>query len=129
MSNNVENGQDIRPTGKRFVKGQSGNPKGRPPKDQCLTSLLKEELETINSADREGRTWKELIVLATLRLAMKGNPAALREVWDRTDGKVRQDIGLEVDVSTEIDRCIAEGRQRAARRNRELVTAGDEVKG
>ena len=37
----------------------------------------------------------ELIVLATIRQAIKGNPAALREVWDRVDGKVRKEIGLE----------------------------------
>jgi len=60
----------------------------------------------------EGRTWKELIVIATLRLAMKGNAAALREVWDRVDGKVRLDIGMEVDLHTEINRRLLEARQR-----------------
>ena len=101
-----------RPVGKRFVKGQSGNPKGRPPKHECLTSLLKEELENVSPADKEGRTWKELIVLATLKLAMKGNAAALREVWDRVDGKVRQDIGVDVDLNAEINRRLLEARQR-----------------
>src|SRR5262245_37311436 len=89
MKDDLEKPRGNRPVGKRFVKGQSGNPKGRPPKHECLTSLLKEELENISSADKEGRTWKELIVLATLKLAMKGNAAALREVWERVDGKVR----------------------------------------
>ena len=106
--------QNKPPIGRRFVKGQSGNPKGRPPKHECLTSLLKEELELINPADKEGRTWKQLIVLATLRLAMKGNPAALREVWDRVDGKVRQDISLDVDLMSEIDKRLEEGRRRMA---------------
>ena len=41
-------------------------------------------------ADRQGRTWLELLVLATLQLAMKGNAVALREVWERLDGKVLQ---------------------------------------
>ena len=101
-----------RPLGKRFVKGQSGNPKGRPPKHECLTSLLKEELENVSPADKEGRTWKELIVIATLRLAMKGNAAALREVWQRVDGTVRQDFGVDVDLHSEINRRLAEARQR-----------------
>ena len=30
------------------------------------------------------------MVLATLQLAMKGNAAALKEVWERLDGKVLQ---------------------------------------
>jgi len=100
---------------KPFVKGQSGNPKGRPPKHECLTSLLKEELEKISSTDKEGRTWKELIVLATLKLAMQGNATALREVWDRVDGKVRQDIGINADVSAEINERLHAARLRLAR--------------
>jgi hypothetical protein len=44
----------------------------------------------------------ELVVAATLRLAIKDNAAALREVWDRVDGKVRQDIGVETNLHAEI---------------------------
>jgi hypothetical protein len=101
-----------RPAGKPFVKGQSGNPKGRPPKRECLTSLLKDELERINASDAEGRTWKELIVNATLRLAIAGNAVALREVWDRVDGKVRQDLGVKTDYG-EVARRLEEARARA----------------
>ena len=72
----------------RWKPGQSGNPKGRPPKKDCLTSLLKDELERIDPEDKQKRTWKELVVLATLRLAIKGHPTALKEVWERSDGKV-----------------------------------------
>ena len=48
--------------------GQSGNPRGRPLKHECLTSLLKEEL------------------------ARKGHPVALREIWQRADGRLPQAI-------------------------------------
>ena len=74
---------------KPWKPGQSGNPKGRPPKSICLTSLLKEEINKINPKDRAKRTWAELIVLATIRLAIKGNATALKEVWDRIDGRVQ----------------------------------------
>ena len=72
--------------------GQSGNPMGRPPKHECLTSLLKEELDRIGPGDKRGRTWRELIVLATLELARKGHPVALREIWQRADGRLPQAI-------------------------------------
>jgi len=46
---------------------------------------------------------------------MKGNPVALREVWDRVDGKVRQDVGIEMDVHNEITARLNEARLRLAR--------------
>ena len=78
------------PVEHRWKKGVSGNPRGRPKKRDSLTSLLKEEIAKICPADREKRSWKELIVRATLQLAMKGNPTALKEVWERLDGKILQ---------------------------------------
>lgn len=78
------------PVATRWKKGTSGNPRGRPRKQDCLTTLLQEEIQKICPADRENRTWKHLIVRATLQLAMKGNATALKEVWDRLDGKVLQ---------------------------------------
>jgi hypothetical protein len=99
----------------RWKPGESGNPKGRPRKPKCLTSLLKEELTKVNPEDPEGRTWIELIVLATLRLAMKGNKTALKEVWDRVDGKVVVPISTETTGPVEIrvvyeDEIVAEDR-------------------
>ena len=78
------------PVASRWKKGVSGNPRGRPKKRDSLTSLLKEEIAKICPADREKRSWKELIVRATLQLAMKGNATALKEVWERLDGKILQ---------------------------------------
>ena len=78
--------------GRPWKPGQSGNPRGRPPKQESLTSLLKAELDKINPEDTEGRTWRELIVMATLKLAVAGNKTALKEVWDRSDGRVLKEI-------------------------------------
>ncbi len=77
-------------------KGTSGNPRGRPKEQDCLTQLLREEIQKICPADREKRKWKELIVRATLQLAMKGNATALKEVWERLDGKVLQTEKLQL---------------------------------
>jgi hypothetical protein len=80
------------PVEKQWKKGVSGNPRGRPRKQDSLTTLLKDEVEKSCPADKEHRTWGELIVRATLQQAMKGNPAALREVWDRLEGKLKQSL-------------------------------------
>jgi hypothetical protein len=63
---------------KPWKKGESGNPAGRPKKEDSLTSLLKIEMERIDPSDGEGRTWNERIVVATLRLAEQGVPAVRR---------------------------------------------------
>jgi len=61
----------------------------------CLTSLLKDEVEKTCPADKEGRTWLQLLVEATMRLAIQGNSTALKEVWERIDGKVKDNIAVE----------------------------------
>ncbi|MCH8320996.1 MAG: hypothetical protein IH790_08580 [Acidobacteria bacterium] len=65
MANKPEKQEENRPlmeAGKatRWKPDQSGNPSGRPAKRECLTSLLKEEIEKVNPEDTEGRTWKKL---------------------------------------------------------------------
>ena len=83
-----KNRRRLPPVETRWKKGESGNPKGRPKKQDSLTSLLKEEIKKICPADPEKRTWEELFVRLTLQLAMKGNPTAFKEVWDRIGGKI-----------------------------------------
>jgi hypothetical protein len=87
----------------RWKSGQSGNPDGRPPKRECLTSLLKEEIERVVPEDPKGRTWKELLVLATMQLALKGNRGALKEIWERMDGKVQQAVAFEDHQAEKVD--------------------------
>jgi hypothetical protein len=78
------------PKDSRWKKGTSGNPRGRPKKQDSLTSLLRDEIIKMCPADKQGRTWGELVMLATLQLAMKGNQTALKEIWERLDGKIAQ---------------------------------------
>ena len=91
-------GKNCPPKHSQWKPGQSGNVNGRPPKHECFTSLLKEEINKIDPKDKEGRTWMEVIVDATLRLAIKGNPTALKEVWQRVDGKPPQAVDLNANV-------------------------------
>ncbi len=96
---NPNHGRRLPPVEKRWKKGVSGNPRGRPKKQDCLTSLLKEEIAKICPADRGNRTWRELMVLATLQLALKGNATALKEIWERLDGKILQTEKVQLEDS------------------------------
>ncbi len=77
----------------KFKKGENHNPKGRPPKDVSLTSLLKEQIDTIPPGEKQGRTWRQLLVLAWLTGSMK-NPTLLKELLDRLEGKIKESVDI-----------------------------------
>ena len=74
---------------KPWVKGQSGNPKGRPKNGLCITSIIKAKLSEKVPGDTQGRTWIDVIAERWLTMALK-NPAHLKELLERTEGKVPQ---------------------------------------
>ena len=79
----------------KFLPGNCANPNGRPKKEVSLTSLLKEELLKIAPfKGNKDKTWIQIIVMAWMAGAAKGNPILIREILDRVDGKVAQPIGL-----------------------------------
>ena len=83
-----------------WVKGQSGNPKGRPRKDYSITSLAKEMLdqpadERFLSPSDYGKTWRQAIAKALLVGALNLNPGIMKELLDRLEGKPVQLIGGE----------------------------------
>ena len=75
------------PAAGRWKPGESGNPNGRP-KRKTLTELLCAQLDEPCPHDKQGRTWGEVIVTATLTHGVKGQSASLQEVWNRSDGKI-----------------------------------------
>lgn len=83
------NKKNLRPPWK---KGESGNPKGRPTKEECITSIVKEMLEQIHPDDPKKRTWKQLVAEAMLRHTVKGKGDFMKEVLNRTEGKVAQPL-------------------------------------
>ena len=84
-------------TGKGWVKGQSGNPNGRPKSgfalNEYITSLANVELE-------DKKTMLQAVVEKVYEEALKGNMTAVNYLSDRVLGKPSQQIGIK-DVSDE----------------------------
>ena len=82
--------------GNRFKKGETGNPSGRP-KLTKLTEALREQLaETLPDAPEE--TIAESIARELIKEAKSGNVQAAREIADRTEGKPKQSIDVDLQV-------------------------------
>jgi hypothetical protein len=60
--------------------GESGNPKGRPPKEEAVTDILR------NTVD------KQALVNKLIELALNGDKTALTYCIDRLDGKPRETV-------------------------------------
>jgi hypothetical protein len=81
-------------------KGTSGNPNGNPGKDKLLRIALLMELKS------EGQDMPALrhIARKCIDLAIRGESWAIREIWDRLDGKSPQFITSDAaDVRRAID--------------------------
>jgi len=90
--------------GKPFKAGQSGNPNGRPKKALCITSQLKEVLDDVplqlpnGTPNKDKLTWARIIAEQAVREAAKGSASILKEILDRSEGKVADKLQAEVDV-------------------------------
>lgn len=73
-----------------WKKGQSGNPKGAPKKEESLTGLLRAYMdETVNP---EGKKRKDAFIQAVAKHAVKGDATLIKYIWDRLDGQMKQEI-------------------------------------
>jgi hypothetical protein len=80
-------------------KGVSGNPAGRPKNEPLLAPELRRQLGQICPEDPKKRTWCVYLMEKMLILAAKGNPAAIKEVFERTEGKVKDVVELDVQLN------------------------------
>ena len=97
QGNNSEVGYKKPAVAKRWKKGQSGNPKGRPISgfalNEYITDLANVELE-------DKKTMLEAVVGKVYEEALDGNMSAINFLADRILGKPSQSIGIK-DVSDE----------------------------
>lgn len=73
---------------KPFKKGETGNPKGRPPKLPDIDVLLADVL----GEEKDGKTAAQAILMALRAKAAKGDVRAAEVLLDRGWGKVKQPI-------------------------------------
>ncbi len=83
--------------GNRFKPGETGNPQGRP-KLTLLSEALREELAKVLPGLDE-RTMAEHIARSLIREAIKGNVMAAREIADRSEGRPKQAIDVDMKVT------------------------------
>ena len=75
----------------KFVKGQSGNPEGRPPGIKNFTTKVKEALEKI--AEGKDYTYEEAFIKSILKKAIvDGDTGTQRLVWNYLDGMPKQQV-------------------------------------
>lgn len=70
-----------------FKPGQSGNPKGRPPKGYSITEMMKEMLASDPDLKKE-------IGYKIAEKAKRGDMAAMKMLWQYMDGMPQQNVDL-----------------------------------
>ena len=79
-----------RVVGRPFKKGQSGNPKGRPPKEFAISDMLRSISSEVDPILK--KTNLELICRTAVEQAIEGDQHARKWVADRMEGKAREYI-------------------------------------
>jgi len=74
----------------KFVKGQSGNPKGRPKDGESWAGMLSKICNEIEGKD--ALTRKEIICRKLIAEAANGEQWAVNALIDRIDGKAKQSL-------------------------------------
>jgi hypothetical protein len=78
-----------------FQPGQSGNPAGRP-KAVTLSEAYRQQLAAQQTEGADESTYAEVIAKMVCAEAAKGNVLAAREIADRTEGKPKQAIDVDM---------------------------------
>lgn len=86
----------------RWVKGQSGNPNGRPPKGECLTDILRAYIFKPTPGKKPKLRYEILCEKAWELVEKYSDIRAIMWIFDRIDGKPRitATVNREVDDET-----------------------------
>lgn len=88
--------------------GQSGNPSGRPRGSKSGTAALRRMARAFVDP-KSGLSAEELIASKLIAAAIDGNLQAIKEFYDRLEGRPGQRIELETEIMDWRERAIAYG--------------------
>ncbi len=97
-TNKEKVGKGNPPKSTRWKPGQSGNPAGRP-KSITLSEAMRLELAKMLPGDTQERTFAEVIAQQLVRAAATGSIFAAKEICDRTEGRPKQAIAMDMNVT------------------------------
>lgn len=102
----MANPQNI--VGKEFKKGQSGNRAGRPKGIPNAATRYKRLLSLVSKApnpvtgELEEYTQAELMDVAIINKALKGDISAYKEIHDRLEGKAKEMVEMNTTANTKV---------------------------
>lgn len=98
-----------------FVKGQSGNPKGRPKKGHTLSDAIKEALDKRDVQKGYDKVTRNQAIAEVLtQEALKGNLTAINMVLDRMEGRpmIRQEIDMDAKMDVPMVKIVHEKKKK-----------------
>jgi hypothetical protein len=115
--------------GNRFKPGASGNPNGRP-RLTLLSEAIRAQL-AVEAPDADEKTYAEVIAEKLCTEAASGNVHAAREIADRTEGKPKQAIDVDLSIFDwrELARAHGLNEQDVIREAQRLITESDSDSG
>ena len=85
----------------RYKKGESGNPKGRPPMPD-----LKQAVSDLLNDEQNGMTALQAILRALFKRALNGDVRAAQELLDRGFGKSTQLVDANINVEADTAKAV-----------------------
>jgi Family of unknown function (DUF5681) len=95
--------------GRKWAKGQSGNPSGRPKSNFSFKKELETKLGEVDERDCLKRTHERIIIDRIVDMATKRNPSirAISEILDRVLGKPAQALTLDANLNMTREQRVA----------------------
>jgi hypothetical protein len=86
----------------------SGRPKGSRNLSTILQKMLEEEIEVIIDGVKSKKQFQEVIIRKLVKKANDGDLRAIQEIFDRTEGKAKQEVKSETktELSVKFDDAI-----------------------
>ena len=78
----------------------SGRPKGSKNLSTILKAMLEEDVEVVIDGKKERRQFQEVIIRKLLKKANDGEIRAIKEIFDRVDGKSKQEVQHSGEITT-----------------------------